>query len=307
MSEDDTPCRLLASLSCKHSGMSGRCPTVAEPESTAVRVALWRALHVQVDAPPHVLVDEVGLELVAPGDDWRARPDMDPGWTSGFRASIVARARFVEDLVAERAAGGTRQYVLLGAGLDTFAQRRPDVASQLHVYEIDQPDPQAWKRDRLMALGYGIPEWLHFVPVDFESGASWWDEVVARGFDVRQPAVIASTGVSMYLTKEATVATLEQIATLPPASTLVMTFMLPLELVDEPDRPGMRLSEEGARKSGTPFISFYAPEETLALARDAGFARAEHVSGKDVSDRYFGVRPDGLRSSSGEDFVIATA
>src|SRR4030081_2671794 len=92
----------------------------AAPDSTAVRVALWRALHVEVDAPPHVLEDQVGLALAAPDDGWRNRPDMDPDFTLLFRASIVARARFIEDLVTEQAAHGVGQYVILGAGLDTF-------------------------------------------------------------------------------------------------------------------------------------------------------------------------------------------
>src|SRR5437773_6391757 len=103
---------------------------VAAPDNTAVRVALWRALHVEVDSPPHVLEDEVGLKLAAPDDGWRSRPDMSP-FTRPFRASIVARARFIEDLVAEQVAHGVGQYVILGAGLDTFAQRRPELASRL--------------------------------------------------------------------------------------------------------------------------------------------------------------------------------
>src|SRR6516165_3086873 len=119
------------------------------PESTAARVALWRALHVEVDPPPHVLEDRVGLRLLAPSGDWRSRGDMDPQFTRPFRASIVARARFIEDLVAEQAERGLRQYVILGAGLDTFAQRRPEIASRLRLFEVDQPDPQEWKRRRL--------------------------------------------------------------------------------------------------------------------------------------------------------------
>ena len=95
---------------------------------------------------------------------------MDPSATSAFRASIVARARFIEDLVVERAGHGVGQYVILGAGLDTFAQRRPEIASRLRLFEIDKPGPQAWKRQRLIELGFGIPEWLRFVPVDFEAG-----------------------------------------------------------------------------------------------------------------------------------------
>ena len=104
------------------------------PESTAVRVALWRELHVELDAAPHVLDDQIGLRLVAPDDDWRERPDMDPVFTGRSRASIVARARFVEDLVLEQVTYGVTQYVILGAGLDTFAQRRADIAlSLIHI------------------------------------------------------------------------------------------------------------------------------------------------------------------------------
>src|ERR1700741_3191758 len=146
------------------------------PDDTAVRVALWRALHVEVDSPPHVLEDEVGLKLVAPDDGWRSRPDMSP-FTKPFRASIVARARFIEDLVAQEAARGVGQYVILGAGLDTFAQRRPEIAARLTVFEVDRPGPQAWKRQRLVELGFGVPDWLRLVPVDFEAGEAWWQQL----------------------------------------------------------------------------------------------------------------------------------
>jgi methyltransferase (TIGR00027 family) len=277
-----------------------------EPESTAVRVALWRALHTEIDAPPHVLEDEIGLQLVAPGDGWRARPDMDPDGSRGFRASIVARARFIEDLVAEQAGHGVAQYVLLGAGLDTFAQRRPEIASRMRVFEVDQPGPQAWKRHRLTELGYGVPDWLRLVPVNFEQNGSWWQELAVAGFDPGQPAVVASTGVSMYLSKDATAATLRQLAGLAPGSTLAMTFLLPRDLLGDADRAGLRAADQGARASGTPFVSFYAPQEMLAMAREAGFAGVRHVSGASLGERYFGGRSDGLRPSTGEDFVVAT-
>src|SRR5438270_1066076 len=172
--------------------------TVA-PDSTAVRVALWRAMHMQVDALPHVLEDEIGLRLVAPQDDWRRRPDMDPQFTKPFRASIVARARFIEDLVTKEARR-VKQYVILGAGLDTFAQRRPEIAFHMRIFEVDRPGPQAWKRQRLIDLGFGIPDWLRFVPVDFEAGDGWLQRLADAGFDANQPAVVASTGVTLYLT-----------------------------------------------------------------------------------------------------------
>jgi methyltransferase (TIGR00027 family) len=279
---------------------------MTKPDSTAVRVALWRALHVEADEPPHVLEDAIGLRLADPPDGWRDRPDMDPETTSGFRASIIARARFIEDLVAERVAAGTGQYVLLGAGLDTFAERHREFAGRLRVFEVDQPGTQAWKRQRLNDLGFGVPGWLTLVPVDFEAGASWPDEAAAAGFDRGAPAVVASTGVSMYLTREANVATLRDLATLAPGSTVAMTFTLPLDLIDEQDRAGWVFSEQGARNSGTPFISFFSPEEFLGLAREAGFTDVRHVSGSSLGKRYFAGRSDGLRMSTGEDFLVAT-
>lgn len=276
------------------------------PDSTAVRVALWRAMHMRVDSPPHVIEDEMGLRLAAPDEGWQRRSDMDPRGTSGFRAAIVARARFIEDLVEEQAGHGVAQYVVLGAGLDTFAQRRPEIAARLRVFEIDQPGTQAWKRRRLIELGYGIPDWLRLVPVDFEAGADWWEQLSDAGFDPGRPTVVACTGVTMYLTKDATAATLRRLALLAPGSTLAMTFMLPAALVDDADRPALEATEPQARAAGTPFISFYAPQEMLALARDAGFKDVHHVSGTVLAARYFADRTDGLRPSSGEDLLLAT-
>ncbi|TAK00049.1 MAG: SAM-dependent methyltransferase [Candidatus Manganitrophaceae bacterium] len=280
-------------------------PVIA-PDNTAVRTALWRALHVEVDSPPHVFEDKIGLRLVAPNEEWRNRPDMSP-FTRPFRASILARARFVEDLVLEQAGRGVGQYVLLGAGLDTFAQRRSELASHLLVFEIDRPVPQEWKRQRLVALGFGIPSFLRFVPVDFETGDAWWERLVASGFESQRPAIVASTGVSMYLTEDAIMATLRQVAALAPGSTFVMSFMLPIELLDPEIRPGVERAAEGARASGTPFITFFTPTQMLALARNAGFREVQHVSADMLAQRYFSGRTDGLRPpSNSEELLVAT-
>lgn len=277
----------------------------ALPDATAVRVALWRALHVEVDPPPHVFEDATGLLLAAPGEGWRQRPDMDAQGTRGYRASIVARARFVEDLVERKAAEGITQYVILGAGLDTFAQRRPALASRLRVFEVDRPGPQAWKRRRLGELGFGVPEWLRLVPVDFEAGQAWWDALAAAGFDARRPAVVAATGVSMYLTPEANRATLRRIARLALGSTLAMTFLLPLHLLDPAQRPRHAEVYARARAAGAPFLSFYAPADLLAEAREAGFRDAWQVSSEELAQRYFAARTDGLRPDAGEPFLVA--
>lgn len=276
------------------------------PDNTAVRVALWRALHVLVDAPPHVLEDRIGLELAAPGDGWQDRPDMGP-FTRPFRASIVARARFVEDTVEERAARGVVQYVILGAGLDTFAQRRATLASRLRVFEIDEPETQAWKARRLVELGLGVPSFLHLVPVDFERGQPWLSQLSAAGFDAKQPAVVASTGVSMYLTRSALAATLREVTSLASGSTLVMSFMLPVELAEPAIRPGVEAAMRGARANGTPWLSFFTPDEMLAFAREAGFRDVKHVSADALTRRYFAGRSDGLRlPSNSEELLVAT-
>jgi methyltransferase (TIGR00027 family) len=278
-----------------------------QPENTAVRVALWRANHVLADAPPHVIEDLVGLQLADPPAGWQRRPDLNPEYTKIFRASIVARARFIEDLVVDASARGVDQYVLLGAGLDTFAQRRPEIASRMHIFEIDQPGPQAWKRQRLTQLGYDISERLHFVPVNFETELSWLELLTSGGFDEGRPAIVASAGVSMYLTKEAVAATLQSIASFAHGSALVMSFMLPFEYASLEIRPGLEMAERGARQSGTPFVSYFTPSEIVALARASGFSNTLHVSAAELGQRYFAGRADGLRPPENtEELLVAT-
>jgi methyltransferase (TIGR00027 family) len=271
-----------------------------------VRVALWRALHVQIDAAPPVLEDEIGLALVAPEEGWRQRGDMHPQGTRGYRASIVARARFIEDLVDTVAGQGVTQYVILGAGLDTFAQRRPEIASKLQVFEVDRPGPQVWKRRRLEELGLGVAPWLHLVSVDFEGGGSWWERLVQAGFDPARAAVVAVTGVTMYLTRDANLGMLRQVAMLARGSVLAMTFIPPLDLVDPAERAQHEAVYAAARASGTPFLSLLSPEEMLAMARQAGFRQVQHVATTDLYQRYFADRNDGLRPVSGESFLLAS-
>ncbi|KOG90803.1 methyltransferase [Streptomyces varsoviensis] len=251
------------------------------PDETAVRVALWRALHVQADAAPHVVEDEIGLRLVAPGEDWRRRPDMAGDGMSGFRAGVVARARFVEDLVSERCAAGVGQYVILGAGLDTFVQR------------------QEWKRRRLSELGHGAPKWLHWVPVDFETGEVWWDRLIENGFDPDRPAVLACAGVTMYLSEEAVHDTLRQAARAAAGSTLAMTFVLPTAFVAHAaagrPKPGPRVH----------FRSYFTPDAIQDLARKAGFRETRYVSTEEITARYFAGRADDFRPAAGEPFMLA--
>lgn len=275
---------------------------IPQPDNTAVRTALWRALHVLTDAAPHIIEDVAGLQLIAPDDGWQERPDMK--YTKRLRASIVARARFIEDLIIEQSGKGISQYVILGAGLDTFAQRRTGVASTLQIFEIDQPGTLSWKRQRLIETSFNIPGNLHFVPVDFEKD-SWYEQLLKAGFDRNKPAVVACTGVTLYLTKEAITDTLKQIASFAHGSTLAMTFYLPVDLLDEEDKPLMEMSLKGSAAADTPMISFFSPVEVLQLARDAGFKEAKTISTKDMEQLYFASRPDDLLPASGEVFLVA--
>lgn len=273
------------------------------PDTSAVRTALWRALHVQIDAKPHILEDQLGLKLVAPTDDWQQRPDMK--FTKRLRASVVARSRFIEDLIIEQSSLGISQYVILGAGLDTFALRRPGIASKLQIYEIDQPDTLIWKQQRLLEIGLGTPYYLHFVPVNFET-TSWWKQLLKAGFDSSKPAVIVSTGVTLYLTKEAIIASLKEIAKLASGSTLAMAFYLPLELLDDEDKSMQEMAEKGAKAAGTPFVSFFSPDEIRAMSNEAGLKNSRTISTKDMEQLYFSDRTDNLAPASGEVFLLAT-
>jgi methyltransferase (TIGR00027 family) len=274
-----------------------------QPDKTAVRTALWRALHIQADAEPHIIKDEVGLKLIDPPAGWQERPDMK--YTKRLRASVAARARFIEDLIIDESKRGISQYVILGSGLDTFAQRNPDIASGIQIFEIDQAETLKWKQQRLAELGFGVPNYIHFVPVDFER-ESWFDELLKSKFDKTKPAFVSCTGVSLYLTKAAILSTLKKIVSLASGSKLAMSFYLPIELLDEEDKPMQEIAVKGAREAGTPMISFFTNDEILALADEAGFKKAELVTTKDMIEKYFLNRTDNLMPASGEVILAAS-
>lgn len=273
-----------------------------EPDSTAVRTALWRALHTLVDDPPHVLDDTVGAEIAGVDETWRSRPDMEPARTRANRASIVARARAVEDTLN---ASGAGQYVILGAGLDTFAQRHK--GGPLRVFEIDAPATQAWKKARLVQLGLLDSTRLHLVAVDFEAGELWLDKAVEAGLDPAVPTVVSMLGVTMYLTAEAISTTLRQAASLAAGSIMVFSYSRPIETAPREVRLVLEGAAKGAAASGHPWLSLLTPDQAVSLARQAGFAAVEVVTSTELHERYFSHRPDGLSPVGGEDLVIATA
>lgn len=273
-----------------------------QPDNTALRTALWRALHVLADREPHLLEDKVGYDLIRPEKDWQDRPDMK--YTKRLRAAVVARARFIEDVAKAQIEKGVRQYVLLGAGLDSFAQRNTEICSGVDIYEIDQPGTLAWKEEKLTRHGYGIPANLHFVPVDFEN-SSWWASLLNAGFDLHKRAVISCTGVTLYLSKDSVTAVLKRMALLASGSTLAVAFYLPIAQLDEEDRPMQEIANKGAAASGTPFVSFFSMEEVVTLAGQIGLKEARILSTREMTEKYFKGRPDHLVPASGEFFLVA--
>ena len=273
-----------------------------QPDNTAIRTALWRAFHTQADAEPHILEDTLGLQLIAPEEGWQERPDIK--YTQRLRASVVARSRYIEDIITTEIPKGTDQYVILGSGLDTFAQRNPDTASKIQIFEIDQPGTLIWKQKRLSETGFHVPENLHFVPVNFEK-SSWWEQLLKAGFNIHKPAVIACTGVTLYLTRSAIKETLQHMVSLAAGSVVAISFYLPVELLEKEDQPMQEMANKGAQQAGTPFISFFSPEEVIAIAKESGLKNTDLVSTEDIKDLYFKNRTDGLSPASGEVFLLA--
>ncbi|MDV4131304.1 SAM-dependent methyltransferase [Elizabethkingia anophelis] len=273
-----------------------------QPDNTAIRTALWRAFHTQADAEPYILEDTVGLQLIAPEEGWQERPDIK--YTQRLRASVVARSRYIEDIITTEIQKGTDQYVILGSGLDTFAQRNPDITSKIQIFEIDQPDTLSWKQKRLSETGFHIPENLHFVPVNFEK-SSWWEQLLKAGFNIHKPAVIACTGVTLYLTRSAIKETLQHMVSLAAGSVVTISFYLPVELLEKEDQPMQEMANKGAQQAGTPFISFFSPEEVIAIAKESSLKNTNLVSTEDIKDLYFKNRTDGLSPASGEVFLLA--
>ncbi|HEX7755221.1 MAG TPA: class I SAM-dependent methyltransferase, partial [Niabella sp.] len=141
-------------------------------------------------------------------------------------------------------------------------------------------------------------------PVDFEN-SSWWNKLLSKGFDVYEKAVVSCTGVTLYLTKEAIIATLKKMTLLAPGSAITIAFYLPLELLDAEDQPMQEIANKGAEEAGTPFISFFSVEEVVKLAEAAGLKEIKTVSTKDITESYFKNRTDHLVPASGEFFLVA--
>jgi methyltransferase (TIGR00027 family) len=206
---------------------------------------------------------------------------------------MVVRSRYAEDCLADAVANGARQYLVLGAGLDTFAYRQPPWTQDLRIFEVDHPSSQLLKLARLEEVGISAPPNLTFVPADFES-ASLNEALQRSGFDFATPTFCSWLGVTMYLTDEAIDETLDVLRRLPAGSEVVLTFNLPPEALPADDAKGVRNMMTGVAASGEPWISLYRPEAMIAKLLGLGFSKAVPFSPAQANARYCAGRRDGL-------------
>jgi methyltransferase (TIGR00027 family) len=270
---------------------------------TAERVAIRRAAHQLLDHP-QVLEDPLALRIIGAEAEaaLRSNPKEHHAFSRAFRAFMAARSRFAEDELACAFAHGVRQYVVLGAGLDTFAYRNPHAG--LRVFEVDHPATQDWKRHQLHAAGIAIPPSLTFVPVDFER-QTLAERLTQSGFQADEPAFFSWLGVTPYLTREACMVTLALIANMPGGSGVVFDFAVDRDLLN----PGQRIAFDALSKRvaryGEPFQLFFDPAKLQQELKSLGFKRAEFLQGKELNARYFKDRKDGLLVRGGVGHLMA--
>jgi methyltransferase (TIGR00027 family) len=264
----------------------------ATPSRTALRVALRRAAHQLYDAPL-VFEDPLAVAILgeAYAEELRRTPlRADRPFSTALRAHIVARSRYAEDNLPRAVTAGTRQYVLLGAGLDTFAYRNP--WPELRVFEIDHPATQSWKRELLAASHIAIPESLTYVSVDFER-QSLPGRLAESGFNRSAPAIFAWLGVVPYLTLEAFRATVDLIAWQPAGSGVVLDYALPRAALPPLEQLAHDSLASRVQLAGEPFQLFFTPREIAA--EFSAFRRLEDIGSAEINARYFSERDDQLR------------
>jgi len=259
---------------------------------TARRVAIRRAAHQLLDQP-RVLDDPLALRIIGSeaAEQLRSDPKEDHSFSLAFRAFMAARSRYAEDELAYAVAHGVGQYVVLGAGLDTFAYRNPHPA--LRVFEVDHPATQAWKREQLRAADITVPPSLTFVPIDFEQ-QTLAEGLKQSGFDANATAFFSWLGVTPYLTREACMTTLSYIAKMPVGSGVVFDFAIDPVLLNAGQRQALDALCARVARYGEPFQLFFDPGKLQDELKRLGFHRTEFLQGKELNARYFKDRKDGL-------------
>ena len=267
--------------------------------------AIMRALHQTLDDDPKILTDSVALRLLDANDDprWLA-PLLDHPFAKQWRAGFALRARYAEDCLADVVQRGARQYVVLGAGLDTFAYRQPLWGRSLRIYEVDHPITQQWKRDRLKAADIAIPPNLTFVPIDFERD-SIPEALRDNDFAFGVRTLCSWMGVTQYLTHDALDATFRFVLTLPRSSEVVFSFILPQEAVTGVEAEALALAAQRAAEVGEPWLTRLRGNELAGRLRSMGFSHTIHLTPEQAHERYFRNRHDGLKERRGEQLMRA--
>jgi methyltransferase (TIGR00027 family) len=267
----------------------------AQPSRTALRVALRRAAHQLVDARPLVFPDPFAVAIVGTeaAEELRRTPKAErKPYSAAMRSWMVARARFAEDVLAHAVqATGATQYLVLGAGLDTFALRNP--YPQVRVFEVDHPATQGWKRERLQIAGLQLPQSAQLVPVDFET-QSLRQQLVHAGFNLAQPTVTAWLGVVPYLTAEAFAATCRVLGRCAQGSAVVFDYGLPREALPAVEQLMLDSLMARVAQAGEPFQLFFTPQALTGELERFGLAVADDLGSPELNARYFAGRSDGL-------------
>ena len=259
---------------------------------TAFRAAAHRAAH-QVTEGGRVFSDPLAVRILGEAPEAVFADDLDRPATRGMRLFIAARSRFAEESLAAAVARGVRQYVVLGAGLDTFAHRNPYADEALRVFEVDHPATQGWKRTRLADAGLATPASLTFAPVDFERQALA-EGLAAAGFDAGAPALFAWLGVVVYLTRAAVLETLGFIASLPAGTEVVFDYGEPASAYPPEQRPYQARRASRMAAIGEPWLTRFMPPELAAELRRLRFDAIEDLGPADIARRFYGVeRADG--------------
>ena len=265
-----------------------------EPSATAMGVARRRAVHQLLD-DPKVFDDPLATRIIGDGALERLKAELDRHhhpFNRALRAHVVARSRYAEDRLGEAYARGVRQYLVLGAGLDTFAWRNPH--ADLKVFEIDHPSTQAWKLERLRAVGVEAPASLAFAPVDFQT-QTLADGLTNAGFDFDRPAFVSWLGVSMYLPEEAVMRTLKDLGALRAGTEVVFDFGVAAKTLGLASRLAYEALAARVAAMGEPFLSAFDPKTLPARLDPLGFQDVEILGAEELNRLYFEGRADGLR------------
>ena len=273
--------------------MRGVGEAIPGPSRTAVLTAVARALQ-RTEPRPWVMDDYLALGLAGPEGQAllaRLRAEVPRTHLLAFSRWICVRGRFAEDAVEQAVAGSLGQYVILGAGLDSFAYRRADLLDRLRVFEVDHPATQAWKRRRLTAIGVALPAGLVFAPVDFER-QTLREGLERAGFDFGRPAVFSWIGVTMYLSPEAIQATLATVARSRAGTRLVLTYNQPPTALTGATAQIAATFAGLAAELGEPFVSRFTPAEIARLLHGHGFGDITDFGPDEARAVYFQGRAD---------------